>query len=68
MLIGLNLLAEGVRVPVHQGQNGVVSLVTVDLEVVASDAVATVAVLVQSETVAVELQAFSFLTVARDLF
>lgn len=67
VLVVLDLLAEGIRIAIHEGHYSVVSLVLVDLQVVAAHAVATVAGLVEPETVAVELQAFGFFAVALDL-
>lgn len=67
VLVGLDLLAEGIGVSIHQRHDCAVPLILVDVEVVAAHAVAAIAGLVESEAVAVELQAFGFLAVALDL-
>lgn len=67
MLVVFYFLSERVRVPVHEGQDGVVPLFIVNVQVVAPDAVAPLAGLVQSEAVAVEFQTFGFFTVAKHL-
>lgn len=55
VLVGLDLLAEGIGIAVHEGHYSVVSLVLVDLKVVAAHAVAAIAGLVETETITVEL-------------
>lgn len=67
VLIVLYLLSEGVWVSVHQGQDCIVTLLAIDLKVVAADTVAAVTGLVESETIAVEFQALGLFAVAKDL-
>lgn len=68
MLVVLDLLAEGVGIPVHQRHYGVVSFLIVDVQVVAADAVAAVAGLVEPKTIAVQLQTLGFLAIANHFF
>ena len=55
VLVGLDLLTEGIGIAIHEGHYCVVSLVLVDLQIVAAHAVATIAGLVEAETITVEL-------------
>lgn len=64
MLVVLNLLAEGIGIPVHQRHYGVVSFLVVDIQIVAANAVAAVAGLVEPKAIAVQLQTLSLLAIA----
>jgi len=64
VLVVLDLHAEGIGVSVHQAHDRVASLLGIGFQVVAPHAVAALAGEVQSETVAVQFQAFGFPAVA----
>lgn len=67
VLVVLNFLAEGVRVAIHEGHDGVVPLLVVDVQVVATHTVTPLTGLVESEAIAVKLEALGLLAVANHL-
>lgn len=68
MLIGLDLLPERIRIPVHQNHNCIIPLIIIDLQVMAAHAIASLTCLIQPEAVAIQFEALGLLAVAKDLF
>jgi hypothetical protein len=55
VLIIFDFLAKGIWIPVHKGHDRIVPFLFIDIEVVAANAIAPIARLVESEAITVEL-------------
>jgi len=68
MFVILYLLPKGVRIPVHQGQNSMIPLLSITLKVMTPSAVTSITRLVQSEAITVKFKTFCFFAIAKNLF
>jgi len=64
MFIVLDFLSKRVRVAVHQSQNRVIPLLSIDLKIMAAYAVAAVAGKIKSKAVTIKLKTFRLFTIA----
>lgn len=68
VFVVIDFLTERVRVSVHEDHNSVTSLFCVLFQIMATNTVTTFACLIDSETVAVELEAFGLFAIAINFF